>query len=185
MVTLIFAHPYPSRSRANRRLLEAVRDLDGLTVRSLYDTYPDFAIDVEREQRALREADTVVWQHPMYWYSVPGLMKHWFDKVLTRGFAYGERGNALRGKRCLWVVTTGGEPSAFTPEGMHAHELAAFVPHVRQTARFCEMEWEEPHVVHGAHRVSDAALDEAAATYRRRLVALLGATPRRSEEGRS
>ncbi|MBV9947725.1 MAG: NAD(P)H-dependent oxidoreductase, partial [Myxococcales bacterium] len=118
-LALIFAHPYPDRSRANRTLLAAVRDLDGLEVRSLYDLYPGFDIDVAAEQEALRRSGTVVWQHPMYWYAPPGLMKHWFDKVLVRGWAYGEGGTALHGKRCLWVVTTGGEPSAFRPEGMH------------------------------------------------------------------
>ena len=44
---------------------------------------------------------TIVLQHPLYWYSVPGLLKHWFDKVLARGFAYGAGGRELVGKR--WV----------------------------------------------------------------------------------
>ncbi|MBX3271094.1 MAG: glutathione-regulated potassium-efflux system oxidoreductase KefF [Sandaracinaceae bacterium] len=173
MIALIFAHPYPDRSRANRALLAAVRDLDGVAVRSLYERYPDFDIDVAAEQRALAEADTVVWQHPMYWYSTPGLLKHWFEKVLARGWAYGEGGTALHGKRCLWVVTTGAGPSAFRPEGMHGHPMEAFVPPVEQTARFCGMRWEEPLVVHGAHTVGDEALAAAAADYRRRLAALL------------
>ncbi|MCU0659939.1 MAG: NAD(P)H-dependent oxidoreductase, partial [Polyangiaceae bacterium] len=121
MVLLVLAHPYLARSRANRALLEAVRDLDGLEVRALYDRYPDFDIDVEAEQRALTEASAVIWQHPMYWYSVPGLLKHWFDRVLARGWAYGGGAAALRGKRCLWAVTTGGDEQAFQPDGMHAH----------------------------------------------------------------
>ncbi len=181
MLNLIFAHPYPARSRANRTLLEAVRDLDGVEVRSLYDRYPDFDIDVPSEQDALRRSDVIVWQHPMYWYSVPGLLKHWFDKVLTRGFAYGEHGTTLHGKRCLWVVTTGGEPSAFQAEGMHGHEFDAFVPHVSQVARFCGMAWESPLVLHGAHRVPEAHLAEQAAVYRQRIVELLDATPQTSE----
>ena len=46
MICLIYAHPYPDRSRGNRVLLEAVRQLPGLDLRSLYDLYPDFGIDV-------------------------------------------------------------------------------------------------------------------------------------------
>jgi glutathione-regulated potassium-efflux system ancillary protein KefF len=168
---VIFAHPYPKRSRANRVLLDEVRALPGVIVRSLYDLYPDFDIDVEAEQRVLLENEMIVWQHPMYWYSVPGLLKHWFDKVLARGWAYGDGGTALRGKRCLWVVTTGGDESAFRPEGMHAHRFEEFVPHVEQTARFCGMHWEEPIVVRGAHRVTDAALAESARSYRERVTA--------------
>lgn len=178
MLLLISAHPYPDRSRANRALLRAVSDLPGLEHRPLYELYPAFDIDVPSEQAALLRARVVVWQHPMYWYSVPGLLKHWFDKVLLRGWAYGEGGTALHGKRCLWVTTTGGESDAFTPTGMHGHVFPAFVPPVEQTARFCGMHWEEPVVLHGAHRVARAALDAAAARYRKRLELLMsGAQP--------
>ncbi len=180
MLTLIFAHPYPDRSRANRALLEAVQDMPGLAVRSLYDLYPAFDIDIEAEQTALSAAHTIVWQHPMYWYSVPGLLKHWFDKVLARGWAYGEGGTALQGKRCLWVTTTGGDDQAFHPGGMHAHPLAAFVPPIEQTARFCGMAWLEPLVVRGAHKVSRSELNAQGAVYRRRLEALLASEPRSS-----
>src|SRR5262245_51490007 len=112
MALLVYAHPYPLRSRANRALLAALEGLPQLEVRSLYDLYPDFGIDIGTEQRALLRAELVIWQHPMYWYSVPGLLKHWFDKVLARGWAYGEGGTALRGKTCLWVTTTGGDEHA-------------------------------------------------------------------------
>jgi glutathione-regulated potassium-efflux system ancillary protein KefF len=170
---LVFAHPYPDRSRANARLLAAVNELAGVTVRSLYDLYPSFDIDVETEQAALKQADIVVWQHPMYWYSVPSLLKHWFDKVLSRGFAYGEGGTALWGKRCLWVVTTGGDELAFGSHGMHGRPLTEFSPVVEQTALFCGMRWEEPLVVYGAHRVPPEVLEGAAVSYRERLQEML------------
>lgn len=170
---LVFAHPYPERSIANRALLGATEGLVGLEARSLYDLYPGFDIDVDAERSALVQARVLIWQHPMYWYSVPGLLKHWFDKVLTRGFAYGQGGTALTGKRCLWVTTTGGDEDAFTPAGIHGHPFDAFAPAIEQTARFCGMRWEEPFVLRGAHRVGDAALSAAAQRYRERLEALL------------
>jgi glutathione-regulated potassium-efflux system ancillary protein KefF len=172
-ILLVFAHPYPDRSRANRRLLAAAEELDGVAVRSLYDLYPAFNIDVAAEQAALRRARVVVWQHPMYWYSVPSLLKHWFDKVLSRGFAYGAGGNALSGKRCWWVVTTGGDEQAFSAEGMHRRPLAEFSPVVEQTALFCGMRWERPLVVHGAHRIPVETLESAVAEYKDRLQELL------------
>jgi glutathione-regulated potassium-efflux system ancillary protein KefF len=175
MVVLVFAHPYPDRSRANRRLLEAVAELEGVDVRSLYDMYPGFDIDVAAEQAALERASAVVWQHPTYWYTVPGLLKHWFDKVLLRGFAYGEGGTALRGKRCLWVVTTGGDDEAYTEAGMHGRAFESYKPVVEQTAVFCGMRWEEPLIVQGVHDLEDGALDAAAGTYRARVERLLRA----------
>lgn len=166
MALLIFAHPYPGRSRAGRRLLDAVSDLEGLTTHSLYDLYPDFDIDVSKEQAALTKAEVVIWQHPIHWYSVPSLLKHWFDKVLLRGWAYGSGGTALHGKRCLWVTTTGGDDAAYSPQGMHAFPFQTFVPVIEQTARFCGMHWLEPVILHSAHRVSNQALDGAAERYR-------------------
>ena len=175
MIVILYAHPYPDRSRANRALLRSVEDLPYVSLRSLYDLYPDFAIDVQAEQRALADASAVVLQHPMYWYSVPGLLKLWFDKVLARGWAYGDGGDALAGKRCLWVTTTGAPESGFSPEGMHGHTFQAFVPAIEQTVRFCKMRWEEPLVLHGAHRVDDERIAELARSYRARLEALAGA----------
>ncbi len=175
LALLIYAHPYPDRSVANRALLEAVRGVDGLVVHSLYDEYPDFDIDVAREQELLLSHDLLVWQHPMYWYSVPGLLKHWFDKVLARGWAYGEGGDKLVGKRCLWVVTTGGDENAFSDTGMHGYSLGAFSVAVEQTARFCGMSWFEPVVVHAAHRLAAGELAEFGRDYHARLSSLLRA----------
>lgn len=170
MIVVIHAHPYPSRSRACAALVEAIRDLPGLELRPLYDLYPDFDVDAAAEQAALERAGLVVWLHPLYWYTVPGLMKHWFDEVLVGGWAHGKGGTALAGKDCLWV-TTAGDAHAFSPEGRHEHAFAAFVPVVEQTARYCGMNWLEPFVVHGAHEVSDAELREAGRQLRSRLAA--------------
>jgi glutathione-regulated potassium-efflux system ancillary protein KefF len=173
MIDLVYAHPYPHRSRANHLMLAAVRDLPGLEIRSLYDLYPDFSIDVDAEQEALLRARIVVWQHPTYWYSVPPLLKLWFDKVLAYGWAYGEGEQALAGKLCQWVTTTGGDVASFSPQGAHGHPFEEFVPPLQQTARFCGMEWEPPLIVHGSHRISETELDEAALSFRKRLESLL------------
>ena len=173
MLNLVYAHPYPDRSRANRRLLEAVSDLAGVDVRSLYDRYPGFDIDVPAEQAALERSSIVVWQHPLHWYSVPGLLKHWFDKVLLRGWAYGDGGRALHGKRCLWVVTAGGDDHAYSAGGTHGRAFDHYAPVIEQTAVFCGMRWEPPLVVRNSHGLSNEELALAAAIYRERVQALL------------
>ena len=169
MIVVIYAHPYPAHSRACAALLEAIVARDDLAVRSLYDLYPDFDIDARAERAALAGARLVVWMSPLYWYGVPALLKHWFDRVLVKGWAYGEGGTAIAGKYCLWVTTTGGDEPAYTAGGKHAHPFEAFVPPIEQTARFCHMQWLPPFVVHGAHVVADDALREAAARLKARL----------------
>jgi len=175
-IDLIYAHPYPDRSRANRAMLAGVRDMPELEVRSLYDLYPDFAIDVEAEQEALLRADIVVWQAPFYWYGLPALWHLWVEKVLANGWAYGAGGTALHGKTALWVATTGGAESAYRAGEMHGHPFEAFVPAVSQTAVFCGMQWAGPPLVlHGSHRVSEDDIAAHTLRYRRRLEDLAAA----------
>jgi glutathione-regulated potassium-efflux system ancillary protein KefF len=179
-IVLIYAHPYPNRSRAGRTLLAAVSSLDGIKVRSLYERYPDFSIDVEAEQAALTGASLVIWQHPVYWYGPPPLLSLWFEKVLARGWAYGKGGEALRGKACLWVPTTGGDRDAYRAGGMHGFPFERFSAPVEQTARFCGMSWQTPVVVHGSHHATDDALRERGQEYRERLEAFIAAEARAS-----
>lgn len=169
MILIIHAHPYPRRSRAGRALLDAVRDLPGLEVRSLYDLYPDFDIGVDDERAALQRANLVVWLHPVYWYSVPGMLKHWFDVVLVRNLAEGES-NGLRGKHCLWVATAGGRSSSFSTDGIHQLPFADFEAPIRQTARFCGMVWEKPLTLFGADAIAADELAAAALAFRERLL---------------
>ncbi len=171
---ILFAHPYPNRSRAGRALLDAVSDLPGVSVRSLYDLYPDFSIDVASEQEALTSADVVVWQCPFFWYGLPPLLHLWIEKVLSNGWAYGRGGTAVAGKRLFWATTTGAPRVAYAPGNIHGHHFEVFVPGIEQTARFCGMEWEPPFVVHGAHRITKASLAAKADAYRARMIALLG-----------
>jgi glutathione-regulated potassium-efflux system ancillary protein KefF len=172
MILVLYAHPYPDRSRANRALLDAVGRLRDVEIRSLYDRYPDFAVDAAAEREALAAAAGVVWQHPIHWYGVPALLKQWFEAVLVHGWAWGDGGDALRGKPCLWAVTTGGDVGDYAPSGLHGHPFEAFVPVVRQTAEFCGMTWLEPFVVFGASRLDDEALRACGRRYAARLAAL-------------
>ena len=169
MILVVLAHPYPGRSRACAALVEAIRDLPDLEVRSLYDLYPDFDVDRAAEQAALARAGLVVWLHPIFWYTAPALMKHWFEEVLVRGFAYGPDGSTLKGKDVLWTATTGGDDVAYGAEGRHKRAFEDFVPVVEQTARYCGMNWLPPFVVKGAHEVDAESLAASGRELRARL----------------
>ncbi len=170
MILILYAHPYPQYSRACKALLDGALSLPEIEVRSLYDLYPDFDIDVKAEQAALAQADLIIWLHPLHWYSVPALLKHWFDVVLLRGWAYGENGTALQGKQCLWAAVTGGDEEAYSAEGLHQLPFTDFVAPVMQTARYCGMQWQEPFILHGSHQVTDQELQSRADALRTRLI---------------
>ena len=155
-ILILFAHPALQKSRINRPLLEAVQGADGITVRDLYEAYPNFLIDVAREQELLVAHDIVVFQHPFYWYSVPAILKEWQDLVLEYGFAYGAEGTALHGKRLLSAITTGGSEKAYQPEGINRFRVAELLLPIAQTAHLCGMTYLPPFVVHGTHRLREA-----------------------------
>ena len=88
-ILVLFAHPALEKSRVNRRLMRGIDHMDGVTFHDLYEAYPRLDIDVAHEQTLLTEHDVVVFQHPMYWYSTPAILKEWQDLVLQHGWAYG------------------------------------------------------------------------------------------------
>lgn len=170
-ILVLYAHPASHRSRINRRLAETAYALPNVHVHDLYETYPDFHIDVAREQALLTGADLVVFQHPIQWYSMPSLLKEWVDAVLEHGWAYGPGGTALQGKDYWLVATTGGPSESYQDTGYNHRPFAAFLPPFQQTAELCGMRWLPPHVMHGAHQANDAAITAHVAAYRERLAA--------------
>ena len=172
-VLVLFAHPVLERSRVNKRLVAAIRDLSGVTIHDLYEAYPTFAIDVAREQELLREHDIVVFQHPFYWYSTPAILKEWQDLVLEHGWAYGHSGTQLRGKITFNAITTGGPESAYRTGGYNRFTIRELLAPWDQTAHLCGMRFLAPFAVHAALRVSgDADMATARAAYRALLEAL-------------
>ena len=64
MILIIYAHPYPQHSHANKRMLEQAGTLDGVEIRSLYQLYPDFNIDIAAAQAALALYCGMKWLPP-------------------------------------------------------------------------------------------------------------------------
>ncbi len=97
-VLLLYAHPESQDSVANRVLLKPAIQHNNVTVHDLYARYPDFFIDTPYEQALLREHDVIVFQHPLYTYSCPALLKEWLDRVFESGVRQRTRGKPTGGK---------------------------------------------------------------------------------------
>jgi glutathione-regulated potassium-efflux system ancillary protein KefG len=172
-VLIQLAHPVLERSRVNRRLIAAVRDLEGVTINDLYEQYPTFDIDVRREQALLIDHDVIVFQHPFYWYSTPAILKEWQDLVLEHGWAYGRDGCHLEGKITCNVISTGGPATAYQREGRNRFTMRELLSPWDQTAFLCGMKFLPPLVLHGSFRIgSDEDLAPYGAAYRRMVLAL-------------
>ena len=103
---VILAHPNIEESRINKTLKEAALE-NGASVSELYKKYPNFSLDVKKEQELLVAHDRIILQFPCFWYSSPPLLKKYFDDVFTYGFAYGDSGKALQGKEFGLSVSFG------------------------------------------------------------------------------
>ena len=172
-VLIQFAHPAFQKSRVNRRLIAAVRNLENVTLNDLYEEYPDFSVNVPREQQLLINHDIIVFQHPLYWYSCPALLKEWEDLVLEHGFAYGAQGTKLDGKWVLTAITTGGSTSAYQRNGSNYFTIRELLTPFEQTVRFCGMIYLPPFVISGTLTMQDEdQIAGSAALYRRALECL-------------
>jgi glutathione-regulated potassium-efflux system ancillary protein KefG len=172
-VLVLFAHPALEKSRVHRRLLHHARAVPGVTVQDLYEEYPDFDVDVKREQALLLAHDIVLFQHPVYWYSAPALLKQWEDLVLEHGWAYGTGGRRLEGKHLGVAATTGGRAAAYTAEGLNRFSMDEFLRPTEQTAVLCRMRWLPPYLIQGTHLMDAAAIERHAAAYGAHLDALV------------
>ena len=97
-ILVLFAHPALQRSLVNKELIKTFENLEYLTFHDLYEAYPQMDIDIEFEQNLLENDDIVVFMFPFYWYSTPAILKEWQDIVLEHDWAYGSKGNQLKGK---------------------------------------------------------------------------------------
>lgn len=171
-ILILLAHPSFHKSVINKALIENVRSLSNVTVHELYEEYPDFFIDIKVEQELLLAHDIIVWQHPLYWYSAPALLKEWMDLVLQHGFAYGRDGRQLEGKWLMSVVSTGGRKEVYCRGGSNRFTLNEFLAPFNQSAALCRMLYLPPFVTHGVHTMPKDELSEQALAYKNTLVAL-------------
>jgi putative NADPH-quinone reductase len=151
-ILVLFAHPSLDRSEVNGPMFRAAAAVEGVTAVDLYAEYPDLRIDVDREQQRLLEHEVIVFQHPLYWYSTPAILKEWQDLVLEHGFAYGRGGTRLHGKIFLDALTAGGLEAGYREQGYNHFTINELLQPLQQTALLCGMIWLPPFALFGARR---------------------------------
>jgi NAD(P)H dehydrogenase (quinone) len=144
--------------------------------------------DVIEEQRKLAAADLVVLQFPLWWYGPPAILKGWFDRVLTNGFAYGtsdaETGLPLRygegplaGRRALVIVTAGEDDRSIGERGVSGDLDSLMFPLTHGTLWYTGIEPLDLHVVHDADGLDSAGVDHESAHLIERLSGIRDESP--------
>lgn len=165
-ILVLFAHPKFEHSEANQELIRAISGLENVQIQDLYELYPDFDINIQKEQELLFEAEVVIWQHPFYWYSCPPLLKQWIDLVLEFGWAYGPGGIYLKNKFILNAITSGGTQETYSPQGRNIYTISELLRPFEQTAKLCGMNYLPYFQIGGTHRITPEELKQKALSYR-------------------
>lgn len=141
-ILIVSGHPDLNDSFANKTILEEVHKLlPEAEIAYLDKLYPDFQIDVQKEQERLLRADIIVLQYPLFWYTAPSLLHRWIEKTFTHGFSHGKTGDKLKGKQLVLSFTAGAPEKMYSPEGPQQHSIDDFLTPYRQMAHLCQLEW--------------------------------------------
>jgi len=172
-ILILFAHPSQHRSEINLPLIQASSSVEDVTVVDLYAEYPDYCIDIEREQQRLREHNIIVFMFPLYWYSTPAILKEWQDLVLEYGFAYGHDGTELHGKTLLCAITAGGTENAYRTHGYNHYSIRELLRPIEQTATLCGISYLPPYALFGSRTaLEDGKLNEHIENWQQILICL-------------
>ncbi len=157
---------------SDRRNFKSVKSADYYK-QQVEETYASenntFADDVQGEIDKLEWCDTLIFQFPLWWFGLPGIMKGWVDKVFVMGKVYGygkmyETGR-FRGKRGLCALTTGGAREHYVPDSHTGDMNAVLMPIQVGMMQFTGMDVMPPYVVYQPAHISEEERKEHLVSY--------------------
>ncbi|MBB6174875.1 NAD(P)H dehydrogenase (quinone) [Nocardiopsis mwathae] len=131
--------------------------------------------DIAAEQEKLLWSDAVILQFPMWWFSVPGILKGWIDRVFTFGFAHGPghpppySNGGLAGRRAMASVTLGAEEPSFSDRGVHGRLNDVLFPLHHGLFWFTGLAPLEPFAMYDVNKAPESRFADAKREYAHRL----------------
>lgn len=160
-ILVISGHPHLERSIANKTILTELEKAgkEGLSIAIDDISGKCCDIDVAAEQAALKEAETIVFQFPVYWFGCPALLKHWIEEVFTPGFAHGEGATGLKGKKLVISATMGAPEAAYSPAAL-GHSIEEFFYNFQSMAGLTGMTLANPILTYGCMYIPGVSTEE-------------------------
>lgn len=143
-------------------------------------TRDGYAPAVLDQMRRLRAADLVVTVFPFWWFSPPGILKDWVDRVWANGVAYGHDAyddGPLKGTRALAVVAVGGDEAMYGADGRSGDILALLNPLLHGTFGYCAMDVLAPELVFEADGRDDGVRQRGLAALAERMAGIADEAP--------
>jgi len=140
-----------------------------------------FADDIEAEIQKMEWCDLMIWQFPLWWFGLPGILKGWVDRVFAMGRTYGGQriyaNGAFKGKRAMLALTTGGPMAAYVKGGFNGDINAILRPVHRGMLQFTGFEVLAPQIAYGPVRLEQDQRAELLAAYAARLKTIAAEPP--------
>lgn len=150
-------------------LVYALEQREGFAAASLSD-------DIRSEVERVSTSDLLILNFPIYWFSMPAMLKGWIDRVFLSGPFYGgkrfyDRGG-MSGKRALVCATIGGRPHMFGPRAIHGEINDMLRPILRGTLAYVGYEVLQPYIAYHVPYLSDAERNEVMSDFERAIDAV-------------
>ncbi|WNZ26785.1 NAD(P)H-dependent oxidoreductase [Leptolyngbya sp. NK1-12] len=161
---------------SDRRNFTSIKDPNAFKqqIEELYATEVEgFVPELEAELQKLEWCDLMIWQFPLWWFSVPAILKGWVDRVFAMGRVYGnghiyETGR-FRGKKAMLSLTVGGAKEAYLEDGFNGDIQAILRPIQRGILQFTGFDVLAPHIVYAPIRQTDQVRQEILDDFSQRL----------------
>lgn len=140
---------------------------------------PDIAAEIAKVQWC----DLLILNFPLYWFSMPAILKGWIDRVMISGVFYGGRRiydrGGMCGKRALVTLTLGGREHMFGAGAIHGEIHTLLRPLLQGSLAYCGFEVLPPFIGYHVPYVSAEVRGQILADYRQHLGALDSQEPLR------
>ncbi|MBR9699902.1 flavodoxin family protein [Candidatus Woesearchaeota archaeon] len=107
-------------------------------------------------QKKISKEKKLIFLYPVWWYSMPAMLKGFLDRILTARFAFTYKGaipvKLLKGKKARVLITTGAPSWAWFLPGIRAAKLLT-----KEILQFCGIKT-KVFCLHGAQRYSEDKL---------------------------
>lgn len=164
-VIILLAHPNLEESRANRELVDTVKDMDNVFVYDLYGN-DEWMFQADEWAQVLLDASALVFQFPFYWMSAPSMLKKWQEEVFTSL----SRTPSVVGKPLQVVTTTGSHLNSYRSGGKNHFTVDELLRPYQACALHSGMKWQTPIVICGMGSEDPARnLVEGAQKYKERV----------------
>jgi NAD(P)H dehydrogenase (quinone) len=140
-----------------------------------------FAEDIAAEQDKLEWCDVLIFQFPLWWFSMPAILKGWVDRVFAMGKTYGggqfyDKG-FFKGKRAMIAMTTGGPETMYSETGLNGHLESLLFPINHGIFGFVGFEALPPFVIYSPAHLSQEQREAALAGYKEHLETFASLVP--------